>query len=245
MSSSPPQDPSKPLNIAFMTSGGLAPCLASSIANLVKQYYFTSNLKFTVRLYKSGYKGILMGESVIVPNADLPSLVKIFSGMGGEAREGATKCLREPARISELQSRISSSPLGSSLWLRSSLLLHSSLHYTVLVTHSSFTLSTFVTGSPIGSSRVKLTNIADCVKRGYVKGGEDPLAVAAERLKFDGVDVLHTIGGDDTNTQAAQLSFYLKKGNYDLTVIGMPKVRSCEERSDELESVISARYEAP
>lgn len=37
------------------------------------------------------------------------------------------------------------------------------------------------------------------------------------------MDVLHTIGGDDTNTQAAQLSFYLKKSGYDLTVLGMPK----------------------
>ena len=78
-------------------------------------------------------------------------------------------------------------------------------------------------GSPIGSSRVKLTNVSDCEKRGYVREGQDPLAVAAERLKADGVDVLHTIGGDDTNTQAAQLSFYLKKSGYDLTVLGMPK----------------------
>ena len=30
-------------------------------------------------------------------------------------------------------------------------------------------------GSPIGNSRVKLTNVADCVKRGLVKPGEDPL----------------------------------------------------------------------
>ena len=29
-------------------------------------------------------------------------------------------------------------------------------------------------GSPIGNSRVKLTNVEDCVKRGYVKEGQDP-----------------------------------------------------------------------
>ena len=29
-------------------------------------------------------------------------------------------------------------------------------------------------GSPIGNSRVKLTNIKDCVKRGLVKEGQDP-----------------------------------------------------------------------
>ena len=34
-------------------------------------------------------------------------------------------------------------------------------------------------GSPLGNSRVKLTNVADCVKRGLVKPGEDPLHVAA------------------------------------------------------------------
>ena len=29
-------------------------------------------------------------------------------------------------------------------------------------------------GSPIGNSRVKLTNVADCVKRGLVQEGQDP-----------------------------------------------------------------------
>ena len=78
-------------------------------------------------------------------------------------------------------------------------------------------------GSPIGNSRVKLTNAADCVKRGLVKEGENPLTVAAERLKADGVDVLHTIGGDDTNTTAADLAAYLADNNYNLTVVGLPK----------------------
>lgn len=78
-------------------------------------------------------------------------------------------------------------------------------------------------GSPIGNSRVKLTNVADAVKRGLVKEGEDPLEVAAEQLRADGVDVLHTIGGDDTNTTAADLAKYLHDNDYDLTVVGMPK----------------------
>lgn len=78
-------------------------------------------------------------------------------------------------------------------------------------------------GSPIGNSRVKLTNIADCVKRGLVQEGQNPLAVAAEQLTKDGVDVLHTIGGDDTNTAAADLAAYLKTNGYDLTVVGLPK----------------------
>ncbi|MDN4472695.1 pyrophosphate--fructose-6-phosphate 1-phosphotransferase [Demequina zhanjiangensis] len=78
-------------------------------------------------------------------------------------------------------------------------------------------------GSPIGNSRVKLTNAADCVKRGLVKEGENPLEVAAEQLKTDNVDVLHTIGGDDTNTTAADLAAYLHENDYELTVVGLPK----------------------
>ncbi|MEA4945657.1 MAG: pyrophosphate--fructose-6-phosphate 1-phosphotransferase [Propionicimonas sp.] len=78
-------------------------------------------------------------------------------------------------------------------------------------------------GSPIGNSRVKLTNAADLVKRGLVAEGADPLKVAADRLVADGVDVLHTIGGDDTNTTAADLAAYLAKHDYGLTVVGLPK----------------------
>ncbi len=78
-------------------------------------------------------------------------------------------------------------------------------------------------GSPIGNSRVKLTNTADLVKRGLIAEGQNALQVAAERLVADGVDVLHTIGGDDTNTTAADLAAYLHEHDYDLTVVGLPK----------------------
>ncbi len=78
-------------------------------------------------------------------------------------------------------------------------------------------------GSPIGNSRVKLTNVKDCVKRGLTKEGENPLHVAAEQLVKDGITILHTIGGDDTNTTAADLAAYLKATNYNLTVVGLPK----------------------
>jgi pyrophosphate--fructose-6-phosphate 1-phosphotransferase len=78
-------------------------------------------------------------------------------------------------------------------------------------------------GSPIGNSRVKLTNVADAVKRGLVQEGQDPLQVAAEQLTRDGIDVLHTIGGDDTNTTAADLAAYLHGNGYELTVVGLPK----------------------
>lgn len=78
-------------------------------------------------------------------------------------------------------------------------------------------------GSPIGNSRVKLTNAADLVKRGLVQEGQNPLQVAAEQLQADEVDVLHTIGGDDTNTTAADLAAYLHEHGYELTVVGLPK----------------------
>jgi diphosphate-dependent phosphofructokinase len=84
----------------------------------------------------------------------------------------------------------------------------------VLLTHG---------GSPIGNSRVKLTNVKDCVKRGLVQEGQDPLHVAAEQLVRDGITILHTIGGDDTNTTAADLAAYLASNNYKLTVVGLPK----------------------
>lgn len=78
-------------------------------------------------------------------------------------------------------------------------------------------------GSPIGSSRVKLTNAADLVKRGLVAEGVDPLQAAADRLTTDGVNVLHTIGGDDTNTTAADLAAFLASNGHELTVVGLPK----------------------
>ena len=78
-------------------------------------------------------------------------------------------------------------------------------------------------GTPIGNSRVKLTNVADCVKRGLVREGQDPLHVAAEQLSRDSVDVLHTIGGDDTNGTAADLAAYLRSTGHQLTVVGLPK----------------------
>jgi len=78
-------------------------------------------------------------------------------------------------------------------------------------------------GSAIGNSRVKLTNVKDCVERGLVEAGEDPQKKAADQLVSDGVDVLHTIGGDDTNTAAADLAKFLAGNGYPLTVIGLPK----------------------
>ncbi len=144
--------------VAFLTAGGLAPCLSSSIGFLIDEY---TRVAPNVEMigYVNGYMGLLRGDSIPVTD---------------EVRKRAL----------------------------------------VLTKHG---------GSPIGNSRVKLTNVKDCVKRGLVKEGEDPLKVAADQLVKDGVDVLHTIGGDDTNTTAADLAAYLAKNNYPLIVVGLPK----------------------
>lgn len=144
--------------VAFLTAGGLAPCLSSSIGFLIDEY--TKKAPEVEMIgYLDGYMGLLKGNSIKVTD---------------EVRKNALK----------------------------------------LTKHG---------GSPIGNSRVKLTNVKDCVKRGLVKEGEDPLKVAADQLVKDGVDVLHTIGGDDTNTTAADLAAYLAKNGYNLTVVGLPK----------------------
>ena len=147
-----------PRKVAILTAGGLAPCLSAATGGLIERYTAIAP-EIELICYRNGYKGLLLGDKILVADD-----------------------LRDSARI-----------------LR---------HYG---------------GSPIGNSRVKLTNIADCVKRGLVKEGQVPLAVAAEQLKRDEVDVLHTIGGDDTNTTAADLATYLAKEGRQLTVIGLPK----------------------
>ncbi len=144
--------------VGILTAGGLAPCLSSAIGALIEAY--TEQVpEIEILCYRSGYKGLLRGDSFVVDE-------------------------------------------------------HSRKNAAILHQHG---------GSPIGNSRVKLTNVADCVKRGLVSEGQDPLQVAAERLQSDEVDVLHTIGGDDTNTTAADLAAYLAKHEYQLTVVGLPK----------------------
>jgi pyrophosphate--fructose-6-phosphate 1-phosphotransferase len=144
--------------VALLTAGGLAPCLSSAVGGLIERYTeLYPNIE--IICYRSGYKGLLLGDSIQVTE---------------EIRANA-----------------------------------GTLH-----DHG---------GSPIGNSRVKLTNVKDCIKRGLVKDGEDPLKVAADQLTKDNVDVLHTIGGDDTNTTAADLAAFLAENDYALTVVGLPK----------------------
>ncbi len=148
----------KPKKIAILTAGGLAPCLNSAIGSLIERYN-EIDPRIEIICYRSGYKGLLLGDSYPV-----------------------TATVREKAGLLQ--------------------------HFG---------------GSLIGNSRVKLTNVADCIKRGLVQEGQDPQKVAADQLIKDGVDILHTIGGDDTNTAAADLAAFLARNNYPLTVIGLPK----------------------
>jgi pyrophosphate--fructose-6-phosphate 1-phosphotransferase len=146
------------MKIAFLTAGGIAPCLSASIGGLIESY---NSLAPDAELvgYLNGYKGLLTGQSISIPES---------------------------------------------------------------VKKNSHILNSFG-GSPIGNSRVKLTNVENCIQKGYINEGDNPLQIAAQQLIKDEVDILHTIGGDDTNTMAAELSFYLKKNNYELTVVGLPK----------------------
>ena len=144
--------------IAMLTAGGLAPCLSAAVGMLIERYSKQAPDTEIIG-YRSGYHGLLLGQSIPVT---------------AEVRRNA------------------------------SVLLH----------HG---------GSPLGNSRVKLTNKADCLKRGLIKEGEDPLKVAADQLTRDGITILHTIGGDDTNTTAADLARYLAEHDYKLTVVGLPK----------------------
>ncbi|GIR22743.1 pyrophosphate--fructose 6-phosphate 1-phosphotransferase [bacterium] len=146
------------MRVAFLTAGGIAPCLSASIGYLI-QFYNDIRNDISFVGYLNGYKGLLTGNSINFPN---------------EIKDNALELLNYG-------------------------------------------------GSPIGNSRVKLTNVADCVSKGYVKDGEDPLKVAADQLIKDKINILHTIGGDDTNTMAATLSQFLNSNGYDLTVVGLPK----------------------
>ncbi len=146
------------MKIAFLTAGGIAPCLSASIGALIKKYNeIVPNAELLG--YLNGYRGLLLGDSIEIPSTvkENPDVLYRFGG------------------------------------------------------------------SPIGNSRVKLTNVEDCKKHGYIKEGNIPLEVAANQLVQDKVDIFHTIGGDDTNTTASELAQYLSQAGHKLTVVGLPK----------------------
>ena len=146
------------MKIAFLTAGGIAPCLSASIGARIEKYNEIVP-KAELLGYLNGYRGLLLGNSIEIPSyvKENPDVLYRFGG------------------------------------------------------------------SPIGNSRVKLTNVEDCKKHGYIKEGDLPLGIAANQLVQDKVDILHTIGGDDTNTTASELAQYLSQAGHKLIVVGLPK----------------------
>ena len=51
------------MKVAFLTAGGIAPCLTASIGSLIKEYTKVNNA-FEFIGYLNGYKGLLKGYSV-------------------------------------------------------------------------------------------------------------------------------------------------------------------------------------
>ena len=51
----------KPKKVAILTAGGLAPCLNSAIGSLIERY---TEIDPTIEIicYRSGYKGLLLGD---------------------------------------------------------------------------------------------------------------------------------------------------------------------------------------
>jgi pyrophosphate--fructose-6-phosphate 1-phosphotransferase len=144
--------------VGILITGGSALCLSMAIGAFI-QTYIRIYLKIEIICYRSGYKGLLLGDKVIITSETRQNIAAFFD----------------------------------------------------------------YGGSPIGNSRVKLTNVRDCNRRGYVAENANPQEVAAEQLMRDGIQTLHTIGGDDTNTAAADLAKFLEQNDYKLNVIGLPK----------------------
>ena len=147
------------MKIAFLTSGGNAPCLNSSIGRLLSNFGKIDEDVHAIG-YLNGFAGLLKGNSIDLSTEFCSEGITPFYNYGG---------------------------------------------------------------SFIGNSRVKLTNISDCLKKELIKKNEIPLEVAAQQLIKDKIEILFTIGGDDTNTTAKDLQEYIHLQNIEMTVIGIPK----------------------
>ena len=147
------------MKIAFLTSGGNAPCLNASIGRLL--FHFSKIDKKVIAIgYLNGFAGLLKNNKINLPIEFLSNEIDTFYNLGG---------------------------------------------------------------SLIGNSRVKLTNVNDCLKKDLINDGQIPLEMAASQLIKDQIDILFTIGGDDTNTTAKDLQNFIYSKNIDITVIGIPK----------------------
>ena len=239
-------DVRSPKKVAMLTAGGLAPCLSSAVGALITE-------------------SVCAASSAAASGCSSPPRAPFTSGtrcstrrLSSSATSTATRacCSASPSRCARQSGR---PPRRSTRWPlahcapRPSALPPRLRRFARLPTRLRPPRSPAAAqhgGSPIGNSRVKLTNIKDCLKRGLVKEGQDPQQVAADQLIADGearpttptrlpashppapqlfnrnsstegVEVLHTIGGDDTNTAAADLAAFLqRRSGYAIRVIG-------------------------
>ena len=69
------------MKIAFLTAGGIAPCLSASIGGLIESY---NSLAPDAELvgYLNGYKGLLTGQSIRIPES-VKSNSNILNSYGG------------------------------------------------------------------------------------------------------------------------------------------------------------------
>ena len=59
----------RPRKVAILTAGGLAPCLSAAIADLIERYSVIAP-DIELICYRSGYKGLLLGDSIQISAAD-------------------------------------------------------------------------------------------------------------------------------------------------------------------------------
>lgn len=79
-------------------------------------------------------------------------------------------------------------------------------------------------GSPIGGSRVRLSNVQHMRAEGLLNDGEDPFERCAAMLVKHSVSVLHVIGSTSALKAGKQIADLLRtKHQFDLTVVGIPK----------------------
>ena len=56
------------MKVAFLTSGGIAPCLSAAIGKLT-EIYLQHHPEIEIIGYLNGYKGLLTGKSVRIPKS--------------------------------------------------------------------------------------------------------------------------------------------------------------------------------
>ena len=66
------------MNVAFLTSGGIAPCLSSSIARMIYTY---SKLNKDVKFmgYLHGYKGLLTNKKMIISQKAISNINILYA----------------------------------------------------------------------------------------------------------------------------------------------------------------------